>query len=347
MIVVDMKSLSDHFATSIIHWQVKHGRHNLPWQQAGAYATWISEIMLQQTQVITVIDYYKRFMSAFPTIEALAAAPIDDVLSLWSGLGYYARARNLHKCANILVEKHLAQLPTNKEALMLLPGIGPSTAGAILALGHHQYGVILDGNVKRILARCFGMHMDIQNTQAMKSLWSLSTMTTPAKECATYTQGIMDLGASVCHKHNPDCGKCPIQNICYAYQHQVIKHLPYPRIKKLKPTFQKLMLIAYVNRKIGLIKQPNEGIWGGLWTPILNTERTCQTKHIIREYPVIKHIFTHQTWLITPILLNTAPTTIEHWFSLEDALQLGLPKPVKSILEVIQHDYDHTLQETT
>lgn len=341
-----MNYLKDNFALSIIIWQEKFGRHDLPWQRSGAYATWISEIMLQQTQVITVIDYYKKFMSRFPTVKALAAANIDDVLALWSGLGYYARARNIHKSAQIIAHKHNSELPKSIDDLIELPGIGPSTAGAIMALGHNDYGVILDGNVKRILSRCFGLHIDGQSTFSQKTLWKYSKMVTPHKKCNTYTQGVMDLGACVCHKHKPQCHQCPLSEMCYAHNHAIMAHLPLKKPKKVKSTYHKHMIIPLYKGKVGLAKQPDKGIWGGLWVPLI--EDNPPNDYLIkRTYNTIKHIFTHQTWFIKPIITNQLVANIEHWFSPEDALQLGLPKPVRDIIEIIEHDQLNLLQETS
>ncbi|MEE2770136.1 MAG: A/G-specific adenine glycosylase [Pseudomonadota bacterium] len=340
-----MNDLSNNFASSIISWQEKFGRHHLPWQHSGAYATWISEIMLQQTQVITVIDYYNKFMSRFPTIKHLAQANIDDVLALWSGLGYYARARNIHKSAKLMATLHNYQIPKSLDELTSLPGIGPSTAGAIMALGHLNYGIILDGNVKRILSRCFGQHVDGQSSYGQKQLWHISKLVTPSEACHTYTQGIMDLGASVCHKHLPQCPKCPVQNICYAFNSHTTSHLPYKKPKKVKPILHKHMLIPVNKGKIGLVKNANKGIWGGLWTPLM-MDKPYQNIKILRTYHTIKHIFTHQTWFIVPIVFENQMQNIEHWFSIEDALQLGLPKPVRDIIEIIQHEQINSLQET-
>lgn len=341
-----MNYLSSNFASSVITWQEKFGRHNLPWQHSSAYATWISEIMLQQTQVITVIDYFNQFMSRFPTIKDLANAEIDDVLALWSGLGYYARARNIHKTAQIIVREHQDQLPTTMDALIKLPGIGPSTAGAIMALGHRNYGVILDGNVKRILSRCFGLYVDGQSTYAQKLLWQFSHYVTPQKKCHTYTQGIMDLGAGVCHKHQPQCHQCPLNNLCYAHAHRATDYLPLKKPKKIKPTLNKFMVFYLNQGKIGLIKQPDQGIWGGLWTPEI-LDKEPQDLTYIRTYKIIKHIFTHQTWHIKPFVSSHTNNNIKHWFSMTDALQLGLPKPVRDIIEIIEHDQLNLLQETT
>jgi A/G-specific adenine glycosylase len=341
-----MNILKQQFSSAIILWQMQHGRHHLPWQQQGPYATWISEIMLQQTQVITVIDYFKRFMQRFPTLHDLAHAPVDDVLSLWAGLGYYARARNLHQCAKMIIKDFHGVFPNTLTALTTLPGIGPSTAGAILALGHQQHGVILDGNVKRILARCFGLHGDTQSSFSMKQLWRISHHLTPIKDCHIYTQGMMDLGATICHKSAPSCGLCPVQNICYAHKHNVIQHLPYKKLKKNKPTFEKTMYFFVNKDRVGLNKQSEKGIWHGLWVPIIQTGHNHQEQTACTHYPIFKHVFTHQTWLIKPIVIYTCNPDIQDWFSYQDALQLGIPKPVKDILEMIQHDQKNSLQKT-
>lgn len=339
-----MKNLATAFAHAIVQWQHTHGRHGLPWQHQSAYATWISEIMLQQTQVKTVLEYYIRFMARFPTIIELAQSELDDVLALWAGLGYYSRARNLHQAARIMHAQYQGQLPQSLDALVRLPGIGPSTAGAILAMGHRQYGVILDGNVKRVLSRCFGVHGNLQNQRLNRQLWQISTWVTPQLDCATYTQGIMDLGAQICTKHQPLCQQCPCQDICYAKKAHLTASLPYPKFKKQHPVFNKVMCIPYHKGQVGLNRRPQQGIWGGLWTPMISNEMN-NTAPILKTYPVLKHVFTHQTWLLSPVVLDGKHIEVDDWFSLEDALQLGIPKPVKSILELIQHE-NHLLQKT-
>ena len=288
------------FASRLIRWQHKHGRHNLPWQGADAYHVWLSEIMLQQTQVATVIPYYQRFITSFPTIAALAAASEDNVLAHWSGLGYYARGRNLHRTAQLIMEKYYGEFPRRYEQILELPGIGRSTAAAICALAWHERRTILDGNVKRVLARYCGIEGWAGDKKVEERLWQqaeslLPDETTshstkpasgqvagylpPGEGCGggksvgestgitTYTQALMDMGSTVCTRSKPKCGECPVQNGCVAYQTQRVHELPMPRPRKAVPERHATFLLLMHGSDILLEKRPGSGIWGGLWCP--------------------------------------------------------------------------------
>ena len=259
----------DWFAQQLIAWQRQHGRHNLPWQQQiNPYRVWVSEIMLQQTQVATVIDYYLRFMQRFPTLGQLADAPIDDVLHHWTGLGYYARARNLHRAANIIKDDHAGKMPSTQEQLESLPGIGRSTAGAIRALAMNQYASILDGNVKRVLTRFHGIHGYPGETEITKQLWRIAEEHTPEEQTAAYTQGIMDLGATLCVRRQPNCPACPMQSRCEAKRTDTTAELPSPKPKKTKPVrTSRFFVVSLPNQATLLEQRAMDGLWGGLWTP--------------------------------------------------------------------------------
>jgi len=259
---------SPSFGQRVLRWFDVFGRKNLPWQyNPTPYRVWVSEIMLQQTQVATVIPYYERFMARFNTLEALATAPIDDVLSHWSGLGYYARARNLHQCAQTVYNQHNGELPNTLDALQALPGIGRSTAGAILSLAYGEVQPILDGNVKRVLARHRAVEGWPGRTEVLKRLWVISEEVTPNKRCGPFNQAMMDLGASVCTRSKPKCSDCPLAEDCQALALGNPTGFPGKKPKKDKPTKTTVMLL--VQNEAGetlLEKRPPSGIWGGLWS---------------------------------------------------------------------------------
>ena len=270
------------FALRLIEWQRAHGRHDLPWQGADAYRVWLSEIMLQQTQVVTVIPYYQRFVSTFPNIAVLAAATEEQVLAHWSGLGYYARGRNLHRAAQIIVEKYHGEFPRVFEQIIELPGIGRSTAAAICALAYHERRAILDGNVKRVLARYCGIEGWAGNKKVEEQLWQKAELLLPlppgegwgggdsfetGDDIAIYTQSLMDLGATVCTRTRPKCVICPVQADCIAVQTDRTKTLPSPRPRKAVPEKYTTFLLLMHGNDILLEKRPGSGIWGGLWCP--------------------------------------------------------------------------------
>ena len=343
------------FADKLLDWYEHHGRHDLPWQVRGdPYPVWISEVMLQQTQVTTVIPYYERFISQFPSLQDLAAANLDQVLYLWSGLGYYARARNMHKTAKIIAEQYNGSFPEEITELVALPGIGTSTAGAILAQSLGQRHPILDGNVKRVLARYYCIDGWPGHRETENRLWQLSDHNTPSEKIAEYTQAIMDLGATICKRSNPDCPGCPIQSDCQALQYDEVNTYPHKRQKKTLPiktaTF---LLLKNEQGEIYLIQRPPTGIWGGLWClPELrrDSKNKWDIKHLSAEIQtdeatlVIRHTFSHYHLDFTVI-----PATVEGnhstgimestqtvWYNPAHPSQLGLAAPMKKIIHNIE-----------
>ncbi len=338
------------FAQRLLNWYDQHGRTDLPWQQPRTpYGVWVSEIMLQQTQVNTVIPYYQRFMARFCTLAELANAPLDTVLSHWTGLGYYARARNLHKAAQVVMQKHGGQLPNQFEALLALPGIGRSTAGAIMAQAFNQFGVILDGNVKRLLCRLHGIDGWPGLTKVQQQLWPLATGHTPQQRLADYSQAIMDLGATICRARQPLCHACPMQTDCTTWQQQRIHQLPHPKPKRSIPQKQVIMLVLRDRQKRVLLQQrPTEGIWGGLWSlPEFATPKILQAQltHMGLDATPgqwmnpVKHAFSHYKLTIAPVLLITdislnpvSEAVPQGWFKRQQLQAIGLATPVKKIL---------------
>ncbi|RTZ60183.1 MAG: A/G-specific adenine glycosylase [Gammaproteobacteria bacterium] len=339
------------FAPRLLAWYRQHGRHDLPWQNTrDPYAIWVSEIMLQQTQVATVIPYYQRFMGSFPDIVSLAAADEDEVLALWAGLGYYSRARNLHKAAQILLDKFGGRFPESWEQIVDLPGIGPSTAAAISAFAWNKRRPILDGNVKRVLARCFAVDGWPGTAAVQKQLWELADALTPATETSAYTQAIMDLGATLCRRNQPRCGECPFSNDCLAHQQDCVSRYPGKKPKKSIPLRHAVFLIIRDrNDATLLIKRPPSGIWGGLWS--LPEHRVSdesarwaenQLGLFIRpESPLssFRHTFSHYHLDICPVParlvdikngIRDAPGMI--WLKPGETPP-GIPAPVKKILE--------------
>ena len=307
------------FADTLLQWFDDYGRHDLPWQhEKSPYRVWVSEIMLQQTQVKTVIPYYQRFMERFPQIEDLAIANQDEVLTYWAGLGYYARGRNLHKAAQIIVEQHSGSFPESFEAVLALPGIGRSTAGAILSIAVGQRYPILDGNVKRVLARFDGVRSWPGERKTESQLWQRADALTPEHRFGDYTQAIMDLGATVCTRSKPQCQTCPLQRDCVAFQTESVGQLPVKKPKKEKPTRQAYLLILRNSQgQVWLEKRPPNGIWGGLWSfPQLQTWQECLTKvesHFsnppsLLKWEEFRHTFSHYHLLITPVFAQSEET---------------------------------------
>lgn len=339
-------------AQQLIHWHEHHGRHHLPWQKSrDPYTIWLSEIMLQQTQVTTVIPYYQRFLQEFPTIRNLAQAPLDSVLALWSGLGYYSRARNLHQAARILVQDYQGQFPDTREAIQQLPGIGRSTAAAIAVFAFRKREAILDGNVKRIFARYFGISGYPGNAVIQNQLWQKAEELLPlnnfAGEIETYTQALMDLGATVCTRRNPLCGLCPLKRDCIARAENTIAQLPTPRTRKPLPQKEVIFLILMQQQKVLLQKRPPSGIWGALWClPEIETGSDvfsfCQRQWGLaiessRTLPILDHQFTHFKLRIHPQVLHvitdaSAETDQFIWISPIDALDQAIPAPVRTLL---------------
>lgn len=338
------------FQIKILSWFKKHGRKDLPWQKnISPYRVWLSEIMLQQTQVQTVIPYFNNFIKRFPTIKKLAEAPIDDVLHLWSGLGYYARARNLHKTAQIILKEYRGQFPHDLQTLQALPGIGKSTAGAILAIAMKKHGVILDGNVKRVLAR-FCAIKDMTNE---KKLWEIAEHYTPENQIENYTQAMMDLGAMICTRTKPLCEKCPLEKFCIAHQTNCETEFPEKRAAKKIPTRKTYMLVMRdKNQSVLLEKRPSFGVWGGLWCfPQIDSlkmlEDTCHRKYdckiiTIKNLKKFRHTFSHFHLDITPILIDVIQSN-QHimeenmiiWYNKKHIGRLGIPKPVTKLLQQI------------
>lgn len=335
------------FAEHLIVWQKEHGRHDLPWQVDDPYRIWLSEIMLQQTQVDTVIPYYLRFVARFPDIASLAQADEDDVLAHWSGLGYYARARNLHAAAKRIAVEYGGLFPRDFEAIQALPGIGRSTASAIAAFAFGERQAILDGNVKRVLSRLFGIEGWPGQKTVEAELWQLAESILPSENILAYTQGIMDLGATLCRRSCPECMRCPFADDCIANREGRQAELPSPRPRKDLPERETIMLILMHGGDILLEKRPPTGIWGGLWSlpecgigedPREVAGRLGYHCDIGPELAGLSHTFSHYRLHIHPRRLNLArpadrlaePGRL--WLTLDDAMQAALPTPVRKIL---------------
>ncbi len=345
------------FSSRLIAWQRQHGRHDLPWQGVDAYRVWLSEIMLQQTQVATVIPYYQRFIASFPTIAALAAATEEQVLAHWSGLGYYARGRNLHRAAQIVVEKHHGEFPRQFEQILELPGIGRSTAAAICTLAYHERRAILDGNVKRVLARYCGISGSPSQKAVEDQLWQQAENLLPlppgegwggGNDVATYTQALMDLGATLCTRSKPKCGECPVRSDCVAFQNGRVSELPTPRPRKAVPEKHCTFLLLMHGNDILLEKRPGSGIWGGLWCPPQFDDEAAAKDWFVRNgmtashgerLATFTHTFTHFKLHITPLKIQLArkPLRAEQpgsvWLDVDEALRAAIPTPVRSLLQ--------------
>ncbi len=341
------------FQTAVLDWFDQHGRHDLPWQQnKTAYRVWVSEIMLQQTQVTTVIPYYERFMARFPDVHALAAAEQDQVLHLWTGLGYYARARNLHKTADIIVNQFNGEFPLDVESLEQLPGIGRSTAGAILSISQNIRAPILDGNVKRVLSRYGAIEGWPGQTAVVNKLWTLTETYTPTERVADYTQAMMDLGATLCTRTKPTCMLCPLTRDCQARKDDTIALYPGKKPKKTLPQKSTWFLILE-NPQGGLLLQqrPPTGIWGSLWSFIEHESENELTQHCAeqgyraseKQLPPLTHTFSHfQLSIQTKIYRTTSATpqtgVIKEtpqscWFNPAEPAEIGLAAPVKRLIE--------------
>ncbi|BBB23597.1 A/G-specific adenine glycosylase [Isorropodon fossajaponicum endosymbiont JTNG4] len=330
----------------LLKWFDQFGRHCLPWQAVqdmpnNPYHVWLSEVMLQQTQVATVIDYFNNFIQHFPTLAALANASEDAVLAQWAGLGYYARARNLHTTANIVINQYQGNFPTEFKQVIDLPGIGESTAGAILAISFNQNHAILDGNVKRVLSRYHQVKGHYGQSKTLKELWHLARYHTPNERNADYTQAIMDLGATLCTQRKPDCEQCPIQSDCLAQQTNTQDKYPNPKPRKNKPTRSIAMLIFKDDKhNVYLQKRPNKGVWGGLWSFVECADNGKDIQQAITDFhpsaliekslAIFKHSFTHYHLLIHPILIHCLDVKGE--FKSLSQLNIGVPKPVNNIL---------------
>ena len=335
------------FASRVVRWQRRHGRHDLPWQVGGdAYRVWLSEIMLQQTQVATVIPYFTRFVARFPDVQSLAAASEDAVLALWSGLGYYSRARNLHAAARTIVAEHGGRLPDTQQGLAALPGIGRSTAAAIAALAFGRRCAILDGNVKRVLARHAGIEGWPGAHAVETALWQLAGTHVPSRDVRTYTQGLMDLGALVCTRQRPACDTCPLRADCVARETGRSAELPAPRPRRALLEKSVAMLLLRDRGELMLEKRPSRGVWGGLWSlpeidPDADASAHCHAHYgfearTLRALPTLSHTFTHFRLSIRPLEIHLAPrgsTPLgQIWLTPRDALDAALPAPVRTLL---------------
>jgi len=338
------------FAERLLDWFDAHGRKDLPWQHPKeAYRIWVSEIMLQQTQVQTVIPYFERFMARFPDVIALASAAQDEVLQHWSGLGYYARARNLHKAAQTIRDEFGGAFPGTLEAAMELPGIGQSTAGAILSLAFDQRHTILDGNVKRVLARHEAVEGWPGTTSVAKTLWEIAERHTPADRTAAYTQAIMDLGATLCTRSKPACERCPVATDCTAHSSGSVTEFPGRKPKKEKPLRATTMVIARYDGHVYLERRPESGIWGGLWSlPEMQGDAVddwcrdmlASSANDIEPWQLLRHSFSHYDLDIQPIVVRVDPPLSKvadsgdaAWHRIGDEPPGGMAAPVHKLIE--------------
>ena len=339
-------------AQRVLRWRRQFGRQGLPWQDTrDPYRVWLSEIMLQQTQVATVLDYYARFLQRFPTLAALADAPLDDVLALWSGLGYYSRARNLHRCAQVLQREHGGEFPRSSQALAMLPGIGRSTAAAIAAFCYGERVAILDGNVKRVLGRALGFAGDLSRAAHEQELWRLAQALVPAKGVEHYTQGLMDLGATLCTARKPACGRCPLATLCAA--HREGRPEAYPvKIRRLRRGRRAHALLWLAQgQRLWLTQRPPRGVWAGLWS-LPEFDSVDLLRQRLDGWPgrgemlaPIEHALTHFDWSLQPLRWQlparlsarrrdalTAQLLPGRWVGPDQALQMGLPAPLRKLL---------------
>ena len=340
----------DQFSDAVLSWFDLHGRHDLPWQQSKqAYPTWISEIMLQQTQVSTVIPYFQRFIEKFPDVFTLAAADIDEVLHLWTGLGYYARARNLHRAANQVVDQYQGEFPLSVPELEALSGIGKSTAGAILSISSNRRAAILDGNVKRVLARFYAVEGWSGKADVAKQLWQFAEHNTPYTRAGDYTQAMMDMGATLCTRSKPKCNYCPLLSGCSAQAQDKVSEFPHSKPKKTLPVRQTLMLIIenQYSEKL-LYQRPPSGLWGGLWSlpqvaDLRDVQAECGLDIDINAavyLTPVRHTFSHFHLDITPVrvslktdsqhIMEALPTL---WYNSAQPAEVGLAAPVKKLLQ--------------
>ena len=338
------------FAARVLAWFDEHGRKHLPWQQPkDSYRIWVSEVMLQQTQVQTVIPYFERFMQRFPDVASLADAPVDDVLSHWSGLGYYARARNLHRAAQAVRDEHAGRFPRDFTAVAALPGIGRSTAGAILSLSHGDRFAILDGNVKRVLARHAAVEGWPGRTAVLNTLWALSEERTPAGRVDDYNQAMMDLGATLCVRSKPACLLCPVRDDCEAYREGDISRYPGRKPKKDKPLKTTTMVLAMDDDQVYLQRRPATGIWGGLWSfPEVGSDiadwstKTLGGRPAVEErWDTLRHSFSHYDLDIRPVVIRVESAAVADsdeagWFALDAEPPGGIAAPVARLLDSLR-----------
>lgn len=343
--------VSPDLALRVVAWQRRHGRQGLPWQGTrDPYRVWLSEVMLQQTQVRTVLAYYERFLERFPDVAALAAAPLDEVLALWSGLGYYSRARHLHRCAQTVVERHGGRFPSDSATLVTLPGIGRSTAAAIAAFCFGERRAILDGNVKRVLTRALGFGGDLAIAAQERALWEQAEALVPEQGVEPYTQGLMDLGAGVCTARQPDCRACPLDPVCVARAEGRPEDYPV-KTRRLRRGRREHVLLWLIHRdRLWLTRRPDQGVWAGLWSlpewaPQALAPITASWPGRGEHLPAIEHALTHFDWTLQPLRWRLPDETplariaeVEsqlppgRWTPIDEAQALGLPAPVRRLL---------------
>jgi A/G-specific adenine glycosylase len=344
------------FAPRLIEWQRHSGRSGLPWQHTrDPYRVWLSEVMLQQTQVSTVLSYYPRFLERFPDVRALASASADEVMALWSGLGYYSRARTLHRCAQAVVEDHGGVFPDTAEQLQSLPGIGASTAAAIAAFCHGERISILDGNVRRVLSRLLAFEGDLAQTQPQRELWALAQGLLPPAptrdDMTAYTQGLMDLGATVCLRTKPLCVRCPVQTVCSAHGADQVQRYPV-KTRRLLRRFESWWLLIVRSaaadgpQRFWLERRPNSGIWAGLYCPpvfadeeALRASLPAPLRPRLQALAPVAHSLTHRELRLHPLLLDVAPDAEGlppgQWVSASALAEHGLPAPVRLMLSAL------------
>jgi len=337
------------FAGRLVRWQARHGRNGLPWQSThDAYRIWVSEVMLQQTQVATVIPYYERFLARFPDLRTLAQAPLEQVLAVWSGLGYYSRARNLHSAARTLAGSLGGRFPRTRQTLESLPGLGRSTAAAIAVFAFGQREAILDGNVKRVLARHFAVRGFPGEKRVEARLWTLAESLLPARNIARYTQALMDLGAVLCTRTQPDCARCPVRTSCAALSRRKVEAFPQPRPRRALPEKKTTMLLLLRAGEVLLEKRPPVGLWGGLWClPEMpsgaDPRQYCSDRYGARlaaadRLPELRHGFTHFRLTVTPLICRMDSSSHwagepgQLWLPLEEIAQAAVPVPVRKLL---------------
>jgi len=351
-------SAMKNFSDRVLDWFDRHGRKDLPWQQADPYRIWVSEIMLQQTQVATVTPYFERFMQSFPDIVALADADVDAVLAQWSGLGYYARARNLHKAAAVIRDEHGGHFPESFEDVAALPGVGRTTAGAILSLAFDARHPILDGNAKRVLARHAAIAGWPGKTSVAKELWAQADRYTPDRRTGAYTQAIMDLGATVCSRTQPRCEACPVAADCLAFTTGTIDRYPGHKPQRDKPLRQTTMVLAVQGASLYLERRPPAGIWGGLWSlPELDgdtvddwcRERFSDAAAAPEKWGTLRHSFSHYDLDIHPVVVRVDETSRKvadgdnsTWYRLDAALPGGVATPVQKLINELRKASDVT-----